>query len=375
VARFKEALDYDLNIELYNYCAFRAGEIMNDLGDWPGIIAHFMAYIERNREESNLPLAVYWIVKAKWQQGERQGALDFFQESVAKYGAERTALGIDVLLEEWVALSRQLSEDESRKAWGRLRELMTAAGVEGKPALALRLQRLRLYQPGLEAGDKALILNDILREDNLAAAPPGVLELMMDEGARAGKPELAVKAAELLVKDFPETDYALSARMMLARLAGEAGDYDAAIRHLSVVREVFATSSEAAEALYTLGNIHLTRRQFDEADRCFSELLGVKEWRGPLWPAALYGRGEAARLRGKPAEASAYYERIYVMYGNYTEWVAKAYLQRAACLIRLHEPGKAEETLAEMLANPSLGDAPEAAQAKEMLGKLKGESL
>ena len=126
---------------------------------------------------------------------------------------------------------------------------------------------------------------------------------------------------------------------------------------------------------FNAGAAAYRNRQFDEADKCFNDLLSVKEWRGPLWPAALYGRGEVARLRGKPAEACAYYERIYVMYSNFADWTAKAYVQRAGCLLRLHEQRKAEDMLGEMLAKPELAATPEAEQAREMLKKIKGESL
>ena len=63
----------------------------------------------------------------------------------------------------------------------------------------------------------------------------------------------------------------------------------------------------------------------------------MKEWRGPLWPAALCGRGESALMKHDYEKACAYYERVYVMYSHYASRCAKAYLQRAKCRLHLHE--------------------------------------
>ena len=69
-------------------------------------------------------------------------------------------------------------------------------------------------------------------------------------------------------------------------------------------------------------------------------------------------------------KASAYYERIYVMYGHYRPWAAKGYLRRAEALSKAHEKNKARETLQEMLANPDLKEFPEYARAETLMKNL-----
>jgi TolA-binding protein len=171
------------------------------------------------------------------------------------------------------------------------------------------------------------------------------------------------------VADFPETDYALNARLLLARDAMARGDTDEAVRHLNIIRTVYAASGEAAEALLLLGDMYRKESRLDEADSAYKDLVAVKEWK-KLWPPALYGLGETARARNKLAEATAYFERIYVMYAAFHEWVAKAYLARADCLRKLHETARATETLTEMIAIPELAKYPEYETAKKMLAQL-----
>ena len=145
--------------------------------------------------------------------------------------------------------------------------------------------------------------------------------------------------------------------------------YAGAIRNLTVIREVYATAPEAAEALLKLGELYTMQGKTAEADECYKDVLGVRDWR-PLWPRALFGRGACAEKKGEWIKAAAYYERIYVMYSGYRAMTAKAYLARAKCLRRGYETKKAIETIQAMLANDDLRSFPEYAEAERLLPTL-----
>ncbi len=371
VTRYREALLHDLNIELYNYCTFRSTEMLCDLKQFPGIIAQLRPYIDRNREESNIPLAIYWVGRSLWQMDKRDEAMACFRDSLEKYGVDRKALGIDLILDEWIGHVKKLDPDKAEAAWKDLAGLLAKAEQEKKAALFLRLQRGFLYKPGITEAEKAQLMDALVREGNLPLAPAVVLELIMDEGPKRGNPGLALKAAEAIVHDFAETEYGLSARMFIGKQAIERKDYAVAEENLNVIRQVFAADPVAAEALLLLGNLYLEQQKYDDADKCFESVLGVREWRGPLWPAALYGRAECARLRRQLDKAAAYYERIYVMYGRYRDWTAKGYLRRAQCLEQLREPAKARQVLQEMLAADDLRASAEGKEAQQRLANLE----
>jgi tetratricopeptide (TPR) repeat protein len=218
------------------------------------------------------------------------------------------------------------------------------------------------------------LLNDIVRPENLPVAGAGVMELMLDTAEKRGDTNLAVNVAETIIKEFTETDYALAARVFLAKVAIGAKEYKTAIKHLTVIREVYATSPEAADALILLGDLYIKMNKYKDADDCYKAVLGVREWRGVLWPTALYGRGECSRLQRNYEEASAYYERIYLLYGQYRNWTAKAYLARAECLATLRLYQKAIETLQEMISLPDLKDQPELEAARKLLDEYKSHS-
>jgi TolA-binding protein len=372
VSEYQLVPEGDINIEHYNFAAFRCGEILDELKDYDKLISHFDLYIERAREGSNIPQALYWQGIAWWRMGEHERALAFYRRAIETFGKDRKALGIDLIMDEWVARLRDAAPPLAAEGWKSLRELLKQASTDKEYALMLRLQRLLLYDPNLSEADKATVRRNLFNLNNMPYASPAILDLILDDSIAATNIPMAVAAASKVVEDFPETDYVIAARMFLARQA-MLTDPETAIRHLTVVREVFAASGEAAEAILLLGDIHLAANRADEADKTYNDVLGAKEWRA-LWPQALYGRGQAAQLKRQYAKAAAYYERIYVMYGGNRGWTAKAYLARAECLIRLREPSKARETLEEMLGLADLEAEPECVKARELLAKLKEPS-
>jgi tetratricopeptide (TPR) repeat protein len=297
--------------------------------------------------------------------------MEFFREGIATYGVDRKALGIDLIMEEWIGRSRSAESEVAQGAWKDMAALLAQAEKNRQPTLALRLKRLFLFAPDITADRKQALMTDLMKVENLTNASPGVLELMLDEARRTTNNAFGIKIAETMIRTFTETDYALSARMYLAQVAMDRKDYPAAIKHLTVIREVFATSGEAAEALMLLGDLYIRQNKLTDADECYKSVLGVREWRGPLWPAALYGRGECARLQRNDEQAAAYYERIDLLYNQYRDWTAKAYLARANALTRCRQYQKAIETLTEMVGLADLSEAPEMPAARKQLEELK----
>ncbi len=386
VAFYQEAMNVatnELNIEQYNHCAFQTGEILYDAGKYAELRDHFRRYIKRGRAESNIPLAIYWMGRAMLQQGELAGALRFYRDATLRFGRDRLQVGVDMILDEWVAASRKCSPAESKTAWDDIGHVIGNAESAGDKVSALRFERLRLYRPGITESEKNRIRDGLCKPENLTNASPAVLETMLDTARERGWTNFAVRVANQIIADFTETDYALDARALLADIAlaqavGEpVGSKRAeslvasAIRNLTVIREVYATSPEAAEALIKLGEIYTMQGKTDDADQCYREVLGVRDWR-PQWPRALFGRGTCAEKKGDWLKAAAYYERIYVMYGGYRAMTAKAYLARAKCLRRGYETKKAIETLTAMRANEDLRSFPEYAEAGRLLSALGG---
>ncbi len=371
---YQEATSHEINIELYNYCIFRCGEMLfNDFKDYNRTIEHFQTYINRNLPGSNLPQAIYYIGSCYWQKGEKTGALEYFKKALEDYGNDKKAIGIDLILEEWIGKAKAAEKDIGEKAWLEFKTTMKKAKQDGKKVLALRLNRALFFEPNISEDEKKKILNDIVKAENVPFAGPGVLQLILDEAVKRGNSELSKITAEQMIESFTETDYALDARMYLATAAIKAKDYKTAEKHLNVIREVFASSGQAAEALNMLGKMYLENKEYEKAYDSFKPIIGVKEWKGPLWPAALYGMAEAQIGMKNLDKAIPLFERIYLMYSHYKNWAVKAYIKRAACLKEKRMYKEAAETLQHMLDDSDFKDLPEAEEAKKELDLLKGK--
>jgi tetratricopeptide (TPR) repeat protein len=284
-----------------------------------------------------------------------------------------------MILEEWVGRLKRMKDNERLQGWQDLRQTLAKADADKRNTLVLRLHRVLLFDPDIAPSERQRIRQQFSIESSLAAASPAVLQSMLDLAKERKDAAFALRVARYMIATYTETDYALDARMVLAKDAIEAAraSPDArevaalqaeAVKHLEVVREVFATTSTAGDALVLLGQLYIDQKKYDEALKSYKAVLEVKEWR-PLWPEALYGCGEVTMAQREYQAASAYYERIYIMYLNFRAWSAKAYLRRADCLRRLHQDQKAREVLADMVARPELADLPETKTAKDLLAK------
>lgn len=382
VAYYRQAMEADdLNIEHYNHSAFQAGQMLTDAEEWENAKIHFLSYISRGREGSNIPLATYWVGKCILSLSGEEAALDYYRQSMLTIGKDRAAIGVDMILDEWIGLSRKIEPERAKVAWNGLQQSLRSANEKQDRTTALRLYRMLLLRQDISAEDREKVLARVLTPEVLPDASPAVLTFILDTAKTRGSHDLAKAAAERLISDFPETDYALDARMALADYAiqemralprgseGERVALSIAIRHLDVIRAVYATQPEAGQALMLLGALYTDRSDFQKADECYSDVLGVKEWR-PMWAEALYGRGFCAMQDRQYMKACAYFERIYLMYSGYRTWAAKAYLRRAECLSRLGDKAKARETLQAMIDDPNCADLPELDEAKAQIEKL-----
>ncbi|MDA0322524.1 MAG: tetratricopeptide repeat protein [Verrucomicrobia bacterium] len=383
---YQRAMTYGddvLHIQHYNHCAFQAGTILMEAENFVDARAHFQRYIDRKREESNMPLAIYNIGLCLWNTGEEKGAMKFYRSAVEEFGQDPAAIGIDMILDEWVGRARQSKPDVAARAWDDLQLAYSKARQKKQSTLVLRLGRALTYNPRIGEDLRKQMLDNMLAIKDLSIASPAVLQVLMDAALERKDFERAESIANLMIEQFTETDYALDARMVLARSAIEKASetsnrnqanehYATALRHLGVISEVYASSGEAGKALLLMGDLHQRRLQYEEADEAYKSVLGHKGWRN-LWPQALHGRGDCAYKQRRFEVASAYFERIYVMYSHYKDWTARAYLRRADCLQKLSQSNKARDVLVEMLSIKELDGLPETAEGAALLKQIGGE--
>ena len=376
----KAATFTNLNIELYNHASFQAGKILVEDERYQPAIDHYKKYIKRRRKGSNVPLAVYWIGYSLWNSGQQGYAMKYYLTAVERFGNDSTAIGVDMILDEWIGRAKRADKKTSDLAWKELRNSYVKAVKNDEKTLTTRLKRTMLYSTSISTNARERIMDSMRNEATLPYASPAVCQFMLDTAVEDRDMNFALKIANHIIDKYTETDYALDARMVIAddyiNQAKQEKEtkkanalYKQAEENLNVIREVYASSGEASQALLKLGWLYIAKNDYEKADEAFKQVLGVKGWK-PNWPEALYGRGEAHFEQNEFAKASAYYERIYIMYSRYINWAAKAYYQRAICLQKMYQSDKAKEVINEMLSLPEMNATPEAQNAKKLLKNL-----
>jgi hypothetical protein len=109
-----------------------------------------------------------------------------------------------------------------------------------------------------------------------------------------------------------------------------------------------------------------------DALQSFGQVLREKTAGAAVKCEALFCMGDLHQSEGQPRLALPYLQRVYVSYGGFQPWAARAYLASAEAFTSLGELAAARNTCAELLASGLAPDAPERAVAASMLKALGG---
>ena len=357
---YKQVEDCAVKQSQIDYAALQVGRVYEQLEQFKEMEDWFGRYLEKYGITGDYTQAIYRKGFALQAQGKSKEALDTYWLAIEKYGNDPKAMGIDIIIdaycEEFRALNGSYPFDVVRSA------ALTATQQEARSA-ALRCARA-LAQMNAPDDRSALTPADI------EAASPAVL-LWMAQVAAKDDPALAESAARAAIERFGPTQWTGEAFLRLGDIAFERRDWKQAESAFNKAIRNSPANPIAARATIRLGDAQFAQARYDEAIKRYEEVLQVKEWKGELWPEALYMVAESLKSQGKEKEAYAYYQRIYVLYPHYKDWTAKAYLRCAEISEKLGLKDDAMRTLGEMLANQSLRSTSEYVSAEKRLKELQ----
>jgi TolA-binding protein len=343
-----------------DYAALQIGRIHEQLEQFEEMEEWFARYLEKYGLKGDYTQAIYRKGFAQQAQGKSREAIDTYWQAIEKYGNDPKAMGIDIIIDAYCEEARSV---EGLQALEIIRSAALTAEQRNERTRALRFQRA-LAQLDPKATPP------LLNVDDVALASPVVLLWMADIQAKTN-PTLGETAARAAIDNFGPTQWTGEAFFKLGNFAFQRRDWKQAEAGFNKAIRTSPMNDVAARATMRLGDIKRSQGHFDEAIKRYEEVLQVKEWKGELWPEALYFIGESLREQGKQKQAYAYFQRIYVLYPHYKEWTAKAYLRCAEISETLGLKDEAVRTLGEMLANQSLRSTSEYVSAEQRLKELQ----
>ena len=371
--------DYDraracsVNIDQNSHAVFQTARILELLERHEDIVALMTVYLQEQGEVGQFAEASLWMSKSLRTMGDADAALDVGCKTLASYGNDPRAKGLERVAEALIAQARDPNQGslvlEGIKT--RLDSIRASAIAEEKQE-ALALLLTALFSQISEGEERAGYVDFLLRKTNFNVFCPFALMVFAEEASKQGEPTLVQKSIEYFMNAFASSDLML--QMVNIQLAAwiESKEYDRALTLAQDTLTRYPSDRASGQTQKLAADSLRLMARYEEAISMYEHLLTVREWRGPLTPQALYWIGICTLEQGNPTRASAYFQRVYVLYTQYPEWTARAYAGSVRCLQSLGRRRQAIiRTWQEMVSIPEVAKTPEGRRAQEELEALQ----
>jgi TolA-binding protein len=359
------------NRRLAEQAYFQIGKGLKGLEMEDALLDHFVKFPEVFPDSPRVPEALLQVAKIYQSRQQIEEARKLYWQGIQKHGNDPSNSGVEDLL---TSLSRLYKSEEERKDLdNRLTQYTTKALEEKQTVFAARLlwahskiirrkepQRARLLL--LKAGEtispdlaNPLLLADyadLLREDK--------------------RYDSATKVYTDMLKWHPLSrfrDRAFAGLGLIARAQSRNQD---ALAWFTRFEKESIQSALLPQVLQAKAEIYLEQKKYTDAITTYEELLKAPNARGLPTVIALKGIAEAYMTLEKPEKAIPYYQRIYIMYGRYTDAVAQAYWRSGQAFEQLKMTQEARQTYQEFIEQEHLNTEAPYAKAKARLKELGG---
>lgn len=400
IATYIRSYKVSTTSEVLSYSLFEAQKGLQKKGDWAGISALFEEFVKQRPEDPAVPMAMYWIGKARAREGKVDEAKQFTADTIKKYIDDPKRDAVEQLLTQLAQLCTRrklpppppveptpstaspaaspavaLASPSPQPAIDPSMELDALLADAGKSPLAkarILYAKAELARLRKKADDQNKQLNAIARNFAPGDLSPMLLAQAGDYLLSIGELDKAAVFYQQLMDAYPKSDVADFAYNGLGEIVYRKGDYPKALHYFDDAIEKAAAAQKLKDVTVGRAKTLLALNRLDEAQKSFEQVASVREWRGEATAFAMYSLGEIEFKRGKWAEANAIFQRVFVAYQKFLPWVAKAYIQSAVCFEKLGKTPEAIRTYQEMLRNEKLASFAEMATARKRLQALQG---
>lgn len=413
-AAYRKSVELGETQELIRYSLAEANKQYQQIGRWDEISGMFEDYAARYPDEPMAVAAAYWISKAKLREGKGDEAKAFLAETALRNIDNRRKDGVEQLL-TLLAQScskrpkKPLLTGDTPVTSPQPSPVVAPSGTEAsvagptpasnpppppydaeaefakfldasKAGSSLLAQARLRYATAQLAGftkkpeRKKEIMFSVSRDYPASVLSAPLLAECGEIALARGDAEKASSFYKELLESFPKSELREYAYCGLGEVALERNKPEEALQWFDDAVEKGAPDATLGRVTFGKGRALLALGKPDDAAKIFGQVAGTKEWRGELTAKALLAMGELEDKRGRPAEATQYYQRVFVAYQRYPDLVADAYLKAAADFIVLGKAEIAAAHLREMLANPKLSQHPRAEEARRKLEELPAAS-
>lgn len=351
---------------------FKVGKAYQLTDDLEAMRNHFESFVQLYPDSRRMPEAVYWLGWIDLREDRVDRARDTYWKTLTLHGnrsdltsMEDLVLGISKVYQ----MDGETGRDALVKKFDEIRSL-AEAGERNTLALRCAWGRARV----LERIDA-----DRARAALLALAPlvdPKVHHPMISVDCADAQREVANRllAKELYTQTrrwHPRTVYKDRIYAGLGQIAEAEGERDQAIAYYEKFEKETTASTRLGEIQVAKARLLAEKGRDREARETLEGLLEEDGIRAAIKAEALVNLGDLWVATGDRKRALPYYERVYVAYGKFGEWNARAYARRGEALEKLGLPAEALEVYRELGQRQDLESFEEARLAAENIRRLE----
>ncbi len=297
---------------------------------------HMEGFRDTSPKSPRVAEAIYNIGWVYRQEGKPEKAREIYWEAITKYGNDAAIVSVDELFPALLKLYK--STDESGVYMARLRDLAFEADKKGQKTLTMRLLWAQAEAIKKTEPDRANQLWRMRRAGWMCRkASPRVMADIANALIATGKEKEGEQMWKDLVKwnpRAPQKDQALAA---LGLSEMKRGDEKKALEYFDRFEKETMGSLLFGKIMLAKTDLLTVRGQKDDARKTLDTLLANNIRRAGTRRRRCSGSARCYMKDDKPDLAVPYYQRVYVMYGRWRDWVAKSYLRSGEAFEKLKD--------------------------------------
>ena len=334
--------------------------------DFRAMSADYVQYIKDMPNDGNIIDAAYNAGWALRQIKRPDQAIVLYWQMIERHGNTPAWEGFDLMLADLAGMYPRGTDEYAKELRARYDKAL--AGQRLTLAARLAWAEAQILPPEEQARQLAIFTGRFKSE----YLGPETLVWLGRAWIENGMPGSGIPNLELLLEKYPDSRHAPEAQTLLAQQAIANKEYSTALLYAESVLANAAEIEFVLEATFCRAEALLGLKRHGEAISDYNAILANRAAPRRLKPEALLGIAACMEAQQEYAQAVAYYQRVYVLYGAYKKAVIQAYLRSGSCFEKLNDKEAALKTYREFLESDFAPGTAAAAYARQRIAALSG---